>query len=179
MDSNLGSLARAAATTLCALAALPVANGSAWAESAGGGHGSTHPAVVNKPRVDLRQPAEASDFTQEVTQEWNAAYDDYLALKNQIQNDTNIQFSMPVSVSGQWGTPDGGPGTAMIVYSPAVTWTPFTNTAIGSGAFDFAFQSNQFWTGATRGHSVTCYSTLTISLSCDVRRGSRRVFLRR
>jgi len=29
-----------------------------------------------------------------------------------------------------------------------VTWTPFTNTAIGSGAFNFAFQQNQFWTPA-------------------------------
>lgn len=149
MASNLVSMARALATTLCAVAALPVASGSAWAQSAGGGHGSGHVAVVNKPRIDLRQPAEASDFTQAVTNEWNAAYDEYLALKNHIQNDTNIQFSMPVSVFGQWGTPDGGPGTAMIVYSPSITWTPFTNTEIGSGTFDFAFQGNQFWTHAT------------------------------
>lgn len=46
------------------------------------------------------------------------------------------------------GTPNGGPGVAELVYSPSATWTPFTNTAIGSGAFNFAFQGNQFWTGA-------------------------------
>src|SRR5271166_4664084 len=55
---------------------------------------------------------------------------------------------MPVSVFGQWGTPNSGPGVVQLVYSPSITWTPFTNTAIGSGAFTFAFQGNQFWTKA-------------------------------
>ena len=56
---------------------------------------------------------------------------------------------MPVSVFGQWASPDGGPGIAELVYSPSFTWTPFTNTAIGSGAVDFAFQSNQFYQATT------------------------------
>ena len=65
-----------------------------------------------------------------------------------IQSDLNVQFSMPVSMFFQWGTPKGGPGVAEIVYSPTLTWTPFTNTAIGSGTFTFSFQGNQFWTHA-------------------------------
>jgi hypothetical protein len=99
-------------------------------------------------RVDLTQPADATDFMQAITANLNGAFDQYLAVKNKFQNDFNIQFSMPFSVFGQWGTPKGGPGIAEIVYAPAVIWTPFTNTAIGSGALTFSFQENQFWTHA-------------------------------
>jgi hypothetical protein len=92
--------------------------------------------------------ANSTDFTEQLSHDLNSVYDQYLASKTTIQNDYNIQFSMPVSVFGQWGTPNGGSGVAELVYSPTVTWTPFTNTAIGSGAFNFAFQQNQFWTPA-------------------------------
>lgn len=141
--------ARSFAVALCALCALPVTQGTARAQSAGGGHAGAHASGTVKPRVDLHQPAEATDFMQEFTHTLNTVYDDYVTLKDALQTDANIQLSMPVSVFGQWANPSGGPGIAELVYSPSITWTPFTNTSIGSGAFDFAFQSNQFWTQAT------------------------------
>lgn len=80
-----------------------------------------------------------------------AAVDRYSALKTLLQTDANIGFSMPVSNFVQLGTPKGGPAVTELVYSPQLTWTPFTGTAIGSGVFTFAFQGNQFWTGANTG----------------------------
>jgi len=135
-------------TAMALLLGLSIADGTAQAESAKSGHARPHSLGVAKPPVDLTQPADSTDFTQQLSHDLNGVYDQYLASKTTIQNDYNIQFSMPVSVFGQWGTPNGGPGVAELVYSPAVTWTPFTNTAIGSGAFNFAFQQNQFWTPA-------------------------------
>ncbi len=53
---------------------------------------------------------------------------------------------MTVSVLPQWGKPNGGPGVASLLYTPTVTWNPFTNTAVGSGSFAFAMVQTQFWT---------------------------------
>jgi hypothetical protein len=124
---------------------------TAHAQSAGtggtsGGHHAMAPGA--NPRIDLTQPADSTDFTQEMSHDLNSEHDKYLALKADIQNDYNLQLSMPVSIFAQWGTPKGGPSVVEFVYSPSVTWTPFTNTAIGTGTFNFAFQANQFWTGA-------------------------------
>ena len=135
----------------CGIVAL-LAGGTLPAQGAGAGVGSGsggHAPGTMKPRIDLHPPGDATDFLQDVSHELNTAFDDYVALKDRVQNAAGIDFSMPVSVYGQWANPNGGPGIAQLVYSPEVTWTPFSNTAIGSGAFDFAFQSNQFWTQAT------------------------------
>src|SRR5271167_3742464 len=110
-----------------AFAALTL-SGAAHAQSVGTGHEGGKHAVTPKPQVDLTSPADSTDFTQDVSANLNAYYDQYNAFKTTMQNDLNIQFSMPVSVMGQWGTPNGGSGVAEMVYSPTLTWTPFTNT---------------------------------------------------
>ena len=133
---------------------LPTAGDAAQAESAGAGHaaaaiGHAHPEAAGQPNVDQSLPANQVNLPQQgLAGAADGLYDQYSALKSKIQTDYNLEFSMPVSVFGQWGTPKGGPPVAEIVYSPTVSWTPFTDTAIGSGVFNFAFQGNQFWTGA-------------------------------
>jgi len=124
--------------------------GAARAQSVGAGShgGKGKHSAAPAPQVDLTSPADSTDFTQGLSADLNSYYDQYLGFKNTIQNDFNLQFSMPVSVFGQWGTPNAGPGVAAVVYSPTLIWTPFTNTAIGSGAFTFSFQQWQFWTHA-------------------------------
>src|SRR6266478_2569270 len=42
----------------------------------------------------------------------------------------------------------GGTDVVQLVYSSNLTWNPFTNTAIGSGSFNFSFLQDQFWTKA-------------------------------
>jgi hypothetical protein len=117
--------------------------GSAQAQAALGGHAH---AVVHS--ADESQSYESTDALQPITGLLEGLNDPYLALKSELQNNANFQFAMPVSVFGQWAAPNGGPAVAELVYTPSATWTPFTNTAIGSGGFNFLFQSNVFWTRA-------------------------------
>lgn len=93
-------------------------------------------------------PATLSDLFSAASQGLDQPYDQYTAFKNLVQDATNIQFAMPLSVFWQVGAPNGGPSTAELLYSPVVSWTPFKDTAIGSGTFTFALLANQFWTGA-------------------------------
>jgi hypothetical protein len=119
-----------------------LAKSSAVAHSASGAVGLQH------PEADLRQPDNTTDDAQPPTGVTDGWYDQYEAFKKNLEADTGFEFSMPVSLFGQWGAPDGGRGVAEIVYAPYVTWTPFTDTAVGSGMFTFAFQGNQFWAQA-------------------------------
>ena len=121
MDQSLSPLAYASGVAMVVLLGLPIADGTAQAQSAGAGHARPHSLGVARPRIDLTQPAPSTDFTQQLSHDLDGVYDQYLAGKTTLQNDYNIQYSMPVSVFGQWGTPNGGPGVAELVYSPAVT----------------------------------------------------------
>jgi hypothetical protein len=120
-----------------------VADGAARAQTALGGH-----AHATSHSADESQSYESTDVLQPITSLLDGLNDPYLALKSELQNDADFQFAMPVSVFGQWGAPNGGSGVAELVYTPSATWTPFNDTAIGSGAFNFLFQSNVFWTRA-------------------------------
>lgn len=141
--------------TMGTLCCPPIGGSTACAQSAGGGHGGAHGVshvqTTPHPQIDLGLPDNVTDFMQGVSDDLNGVYDQYAALKKRLNADYNIDFAMPVSVFGQWGTPNGGPGVAEIVYSPEVIWTPFTDTPIGSGTFTFQFQGNQFWTQANTG----------------------------
>ena len=83
--------------------------------------------------------------------EMDRIYESYERFKDRLHTDHGIRFSMAVSSYLQWGGPRGGPGVAQLVYRPAVTWTPFTDTAFGSGSFTFQASHNHFWTGANTG----------------------------
>ena len=93
-------------------------------------------------------PTPSDNVLSDSAQPMATTYDQYTAFKAALTSATGIQFSMPVSILAQAGTPNGGPSTGEVVYSPTVQWQPFSGTAIGSGAFTFAFQANQFWTKA-------------------------------
>ena len=151
---------RLALLVYCTLQAVSSAAHAAAGRGASGGEGG-RAAPVAQPEVDLAQPADSSDFMRAITADLDSVYDQYLAFKDKIQSDLNIQYSMPVSVFGQWGAPKGGPGVAEIVYYPTVTWTPFTDTAMGSGAFTFSFLGNQFWTHANTNSQQISMGLLT------------------
>ena len=73
--------------------------------------------------------------------------------RTQVQNDYHIEFSMPVSVYGQWARPQGGPGDALLVYTPSMIMDAVHQhfeSALARSKF-FQFQSYQFWTRATTG----------------------------
>jgi porin len=74
-------------------------------------------------------------------------YDQYLAWKEDFQNEYNIEYSLQASVLPQWGVPKSGSAGVDFVWSPSIIWKPFSETAVGSGAFTVAVQQNQFWNG--------------------------------
>ena len=96
---------RLALLVYCTLQAVSSAAHAAAGRGASGGEGG-RAAPVAQPEVDLAQPADLSDFMRAITADLDSVYDQYLAFKDKIQNDLNIQYSMPVSVFGQWGAPE-------------------------------------------------------------------------
>jgi len=88
-------------------------------------------------------------------------YADYEAFKQRLQDHTDIVYSMEVSAFPQWGTPNGGPGSVLLLYAPTITWTPFKDTAYGSGSFTFAFARRQYWTRTTTADNQTRLGLLT------------------
>jgi hypothetical protein len=75
----------------------------------------------------------------------DAYYDQYLAWKEQLQSQYSIEYSLQASLLPQWGAKNGFAGLDF-VWSPTVSWTPFSETRFGSGTVIFYAQQNQFWT---------------------------------
>jgi hypothetical protein len=100
------------------------------------------------PPINLDIEAPSLDVTQDVAKFLNDVHDEYRGFKKELQRDYGLQYSVPVSIIPQWGTPNGGPGVAQLVFTPTISWSPFTNTAVGSGVFTFLMQQTQFWTKA-------------------------------
>ena len=98
------------------------------------------------PPINLEIEAPSLDFTRDVAKLLNDFHDEYRGFKKELSRDYHLQYSMPVSIIPQWGTPKGGPGVVQLFYVPNVVWSPFTDTAVGSGAFTFTMQQTQFWT---------------------------------
>jgi hypothetical protein len=128
-----------------ALAAMTVlAPGRSVARTAG--HGHTAPIV--EPSLELTQPIATSELPQSTFEIPDAWYSEHEALKTDWGNGYGLTWSLPVSIFWQSGTPHSGQGSTELVYAPSITWRAFSDTALGSGAFDFAFAQNQFWTRA-------------------------------
>lgn len=89
-------------------------------------------------------------------------YERYEAFKDDFRARTNIDFSLTTSAYVQAGTPRGGPAITQFVYSPAISWAAFSDTAVGSGTFNFAFQYHHFLghaTSATQQESMGLLTT--------------------
>jgi Carbohydrate-selective porin, OprB family len=82
-------------------------------------------------------------------------YDEYLQFKQALQDATGIEYSLAVSVLPQWA----GPPATNFVYTPWISWTPFSDSSVGSGAFVFSFQRNQYWS-RTNGTTLQARSNL-------------------
>lgn len=140
---------RALVSAAVALIVAALAAGSAKAESASqSGDTAAEPPVArpkHKP-INLEIEAPSLDFMHDVTKFLNEFHDEYRGFKKELRRDYDLHYSMTASIIPQWGVPDGGPGGVQMVYTPYVTWSPFTDTAVGSGSFSFTMQQTQFWT---------------------------------
>jgi hypothetical protein len=113
------------------------------------------------PPINLDIEAPSLDVTQDVAKFLNDLHDEYRGFKKELRRDYNLQYSMLVSIIPQWGTPNGGPGVVQLVYTPTISWSPFTNTAVGSGVFTFLMQQTQFWTKANSASQQTRLGLIT------------------
>jgi hypothetical protein len=139
------SVRRAVIPAATALIAVALATGSALAQSASeSGNTATGPPVARpkyKP-IDLEIEAPSLDFTQDITKVLNDFHDEYRGFKKELRRDYDLHYFMTVSIIPQWGMPDGGPGVVQMVYTPYITWSPFTDTAVGSGSFTLRDAAN-------------------------------------
>jgi len=84
-------------------------------------------------------PEEApSEFGQQ-----NAAY---RAFKETLHREYGLDYRLDLTLLPQWTAAKGGEPVGNFIYSPVVSWRPFTDTAAGSGAFVVAYFGNDFWT---------------------------------
>jgi len=131
---------------------IAVAASSAMAQSdSQSGDVSTSPTAARPKRkpIDLEIEAPALDFMHDITKLLDDLHDDYRRFKKELRRDYNLEYSIQVSIFPQWGTPNGGPGVVQLAYAPNIIWSPFTDTAVGSGSLAFAMEQTQYWTKAT------------------------------
>jgi porin len=98
------------------------------------------------PELPLPAPVELA--LPDVSASLDPLYDQYLAWKEQIQNQYNIEYFLQLSLLPQWGAPPAGPAVLDFVWTPTLIWKPFADTVFGSGTFTFSAQQNQYWNGA-------------------------------
>jgi hypothetical protein len=149
--SRSETLARAVVGVTAELIAAVIIASTAVAQSTSSSNdaGGKLPRAIPRPNpAHLETEGSASDAMYHVTNALNDVYDQYLQLKKELQDASQLQYSALVSTFPQWGTPKGGPGVVQFVYSSNITWNPFADTGIGSGAFNFSYLRNQFWTNA-------------------------------
>ena len=103
---------------------------------------STLPAIPKPNPAHPETEGSATDIMYHITNALNDVYDQYLPYKKELQDSSQLQYSALVSTFPQWGSPKGGPGVMQFVYSANITWNPFSNTAIRSGAFNFSYLQN-------------------------------------
>ena len=140
---------RAAVSACLGLLAITLSAGSVMAQSSVQSGDSLPGPTQARPRfkpINLELEASSRYLLRDLTRHLNDLHDRYRRFKKKLRRNYNIQYSMTVSIIPQWGKPNGGPGAVSLVYTPAVTWEPFTNTAVGSGSFALAIQQTQFWT---------------------------------
>jgi hypothetical protein len=66
---------------------------------------------------------------------------DYTKWKNEIEKETDIQFSMDVNLLEQWGLHHGGSPALQIYAAPSADWTIFRNKDWGTGSVQMAYDA--------------------------------------
>ena len=74
-----------------------------------------------------------------VYQEISDVYTDYAKWKTRVQNETDVAFSMDVSLLEQRGFADGGSPALQLYAAPSVDWTAFRSKEWGTGSVQAAY----------------------------------------
>jgi hypothetical protein len=74
-------------------------------------------------------------------QEISDIFTDYTQWKSKAENETNVQFSMDVSLLEQWGFAGGGSPALQIYAAPSADWTVFRSKEWGTGSVQVAYNA--------------------------------------
>jgi porin len=64
---------------------------------------------------------------------------DYMNWKARVEDETNVAFSMDVTLLAQWGFPDGGSSVLYAYATPSLDWTVFKSNSWGTGSVQMAY----------------------------------------
>ena len=90
---------------------------------------------IGRLHDNIRRAQQRASLYQEISD----VYTHYLKWKTRVQDETNVAFSMDVSLVEQWGFADGGSPALQIYAAPSVDWTVFTSKEWGTGSVQVAY----------------------------------------
>ena len=73
---------------------------------------------------------------------------DYARMKQRIEDETGLTFSMEASVVSQMGLPGRPVNAIQAMFTPNLNWKPLSGTALGTGSFQFDYLAAQYWSTA-------------------------------
>lgn len=84
---------------------------------------------------NIRRTQQRESLYQEIT----GLYTDYTNWKARAQNETNVAYSIDLSLLDRWGFPDGGSSALQIYAAPSLDWTVFKSNRWGTGSIQVAY----------------------------------------
>ena len=132
---TFGRVAAAALFTACAT--------TAWCQSALtsdpvlGPQDVTGVGKIGRLHDNIRRAQRRESLYQEISD----VYADYTQWKTRVQNETNVAFSMDVSLLEQWGFADGGSPALQLYAAPSIDWTAFKSKQWGTGSVQVAYNA--------------------------------------
>src|SRR5271169_3085395 len=126
-------LVAATVLTLCALPAL--SQGTEAEDPVFGQSDVSQVGKIGRLHDNIRRAQQRESLYQEVSD----LYADYTKWKSQVEKETNVAFSMDVSLLQQWGFSGGGSPSLQIYAAPSVDWTVFKSNSWGTGSVQLAY----------------------------------------
>ena len=92
---------------------------------------------IGRVHDNIRRAQQRESLYQEISD----LYRDYTKWKTRVQNETNVAFSIDVSLLQQWGFPDGGSPALQLYAAPSLDWTVFKSKEWGTGSIQVAYNA--------------------------------------
>ena len=92
---------------------------------------------IGRLHDNIRRAQQRESLYQEISD----LYADYTKWKARVQNETNVSFSIDVSLLQQWGFADGGSPALQLWAAPSLDWTAFKSKEWGTGSIQVAYNA--------------------------------------
>jgi porin len=92
---------------------------------------------IGRLHDNLRRAKQRESLYQELTD----LYAGYIKAKSRFASETNISYSMDVSLLQQWGFSNGGSPALQVYAAPSLDWTLFTSKDWGTGSVQVAYNA--------------------------------------